>query len=100
MINKYSIVNGAKYFSSGRLQNYIVAVLTRHVGFLANDGKICFWKFTWTSKKGIKNPQTSDISLTPDLINGYPIKSVKLKGIWLKQECLFLFMEIKFIYFL
>ena len=41
-INKYSILHGAKYFSSDGLQNYLVFVSTRHVGFHTNHGKVRF----------------------------------------------------------
>ena len=34
-----------------------------------------------------------DISFVPDCFNGYPIKKVKFKGIWWKQDSVSLFME-------
>ena len=40
LINKYSILHGAKYFSSDGLQNYLVFVSARHVGFHTNHGKV------------------------------------------------------------
>ena len=37
-------------------------------------------------RKRIKNPYTSEISFASELIDGYPIKKVKYKGICLKQD--------------
>ena len=74
MINKYSILTGAKYFSSGGLQNYLVAVSIRHVEFLTNDCKVRSWQVKGMPEESIKNSHTSDISFAPDLIDGYPIK--------------------------
>ena len=38
LIGKYSILNGAKYFSLDGLQNYLVFILTRHIYCITKDG--------------------------------------------------------------
>ena len=37
LLNKYSVLNGAKYFSSDRLQNYLVSVSTNRIEYISND---------------------------------------------------------------
>ena len=36
MINKYSVLNVAKYFSLSTLQNYLLFILTRNIDFISN----------------------------------------------------------------
>ena len=54
MINKYSIFNGAKYFSSDGLQNYLVFISTRHINLISKDGsdrRISFGVTIWKVPK-------------------------------------------------
>ena len=70
MINKYSILNEAKYFSSDRLKNYLVFVVTRRIYWINKDGrnkKNESWGSAGMSLKSIKNPHTSDITFAPKL---------------------------------
>ena len=70
MINKYSILNEAKCFSSGRLQNYFVFMVTRRIYWISKDGsdkKNESWGSAGMSLKSIKNPHTSDITFAPKL---------------------------------
>ena len=56
MISKYSIFNGAKYFSSEGLQNYLVFISTRHINLISKDGndkRINFGVTTWKVPKYI-----------------------------------------------
>ena len=39
LINEYSILNEAKYFSSNGLQKYIVFITTRHIEFISDGGR-------------------------------------------------------------
>ena len=84
MINKYSIINEAKYFSSNGLQNYLV--------FQPNNG---FFKYIDNNSseiesmesKGIKDSHTSDITFSPELIDKFDrFGRLKFKGICLKQD--------------
>ena len=68
MINKYSILNGPKYFFSGRLQNYLVFISTRNLSFVNNkSNKIESWGSKGMAEENIKNPHTSNIN-SPKLI--------------------------------
>ena len=88
MINNYSILNGTKYFSSNRLQNYLVYMLSTNLHFeYIRDNNIKLWISTEMSEETIKNPHTSDITFSPELIDNLSrISRVKFKGIFLKQD--------------
>ena len=84
MINKYSILNRAKYFSIDRLQNYLVFITFTKYAFIFETSKtdnISSWKSTGLSEENIINPYKSDTNFSPEL-NG----SVYFKGICLKQS--------------
>ena len=87
MINKYSILNGAKYFSSNGLQNDLVFISNRCIEFISNDSdntELC--SSTGMSQKSIKNQHTSDINFSPKMIDNYILNGrVRFKGICLKQ---------------
>ena len=87
LINKYSILNGAKYFSSNRLQNHLVFISVRYIYWIIKDGsdsKFESWGSTGTSQESIKNSHTSDIlQIWLVIIN---FKKVEFKGIYLKQD--------------
>ena len=58
MINKFNILNGAKY---NGLQNYLVFILsTRYIKTINNStSNIESWISTGTSQESIKNPHAS-----------------------------------------
>ena len=61
LINKYSILNGGKYFSSDGLQNYLVFISTRRIYRISKDGsnnKTELWGSTGMSQESIKNMHT------------------------------------------
>ena len=63
LINKYSILNGAKYFSLNGLQNYLVFISTRRIEFISNNtSNIESWGSTGMLRERIKNPHTSDVN--------------------------------------
>ena len=73
LTNKYSIFNGAKYFSSGVLQNYLVFIsFNKYIKFLNKTQKISLRKSKGMSKESIKNPPGSDNNFSPSLVNSYP----------------------------
>ena len=93
MINKYSILNGAKFFCSDGLQNYLVFIPTRCIYWISKDGsdrKIESWGSTGMSQECIKNLRTSDITFTPKSIDDYLFSKVEFKGTCLKQDSVFL----------
>ena len=74
---KYSILHGAKYFSSDRLQNYLVYISTVRNFWISKDGrnsKIKLCKSTGMPEKSMKNLHTSEISFVSMLIDDYQLK--------------------------
>ena len=81
-INKYSIPNGKKYFSSDGLQSCLVLILTRRIYWISKNGscsKIESGKSTGMSEKSIRNSHTSDIIFAPNLLGDYQLKKWNLK---------------------
>ena len=74
LISKYSILNGAKYFSSGILQNYLVFIA-------ANKHFKCFSGTTnGISEKSIENKTTSANNFAPTFIDTCPLSNVNFNG--------------------
>ena len=57
MINKYRILNGAKYFFSDVLQNYLIYIsANKYIEFLSGTLEIYSWNTTGISKENTENP--------------------------------------------
>ena len=68
MINKYRVLNRAKYFSSNRLQNYLVfQLLISH--FITKNVKISSWMSKAMSQESIALQSTIDQSFYPEVIS-------------------------------
>ena len=89
MINKYSILNGAKYFSLNELQNYLVfQIFISHIS--TKNDKIYLGKSKGMSEESITPPCTTSKSFYPELIGLYDGElRIKPKGICLKKQCVF-----------
>ena len=56
MINKYSILNGAKYFYSGILQNYFVFIpAKKYIKYFSGTTQINLWKSDGMSEESVEN---------------------------------------------
>ena len=55
LIDKFSILNGAKYFSSGLFQNYLVFVSAKnYIKYFSGTVQIGSWKSNGKSEKILK----------------------------------------------
>ena len=85
MINKCSILNGAKYFASDGQQNYLVFISLRRIDFISNNSdRFVSSISTGMSHENIKNPHNSD---TMSWLAIIILVEWNLKGICLKQDC-------------
>ena len=86
MINKYSILNGAKYFSPDGLQNYLVFQLIFTCCSTEND-KIESWTSKGMSRERITPLPTTGKNFYPDVIHllGIP-HDLQFKEIHLRQN--------------
>ena len=91
MINKYSILNGAKYFSFHGSQNYSAFQLFL-VTMELKTRKIALWQSKGMSEKDIKPPSTTSDSFNPEITNIYDRK-IFFKGICLTQDLLLMEMQ-------
>ena len=53
---EFSILNGAKYFSSAIFQNYLVFIpAKKHIKYFSGTTRIDFWKSNGMSKENMEN---------------------------------------------
>ena len=61
MINKFCILNGAKYFYLGIFQNYLVVLSTKkYIKYFSGTTRINSWKSDKMSEENIENITKSD----------------------------------------
>ena len=78
-LNVAQYLNGAKYFSSGVLEKYLVFIsANKYIEIFSGTQGIYSWSSKGMSEESIKNPR-SDNTFTPSLIN-YPLLNVKFDG--------------------
>ena len=54
LINKFSILNGTKYFSSGIFQNYLVSIpVKKYIKYFCGTTRIDSWKSNGISEENI-----------------------------------------------
>ena len=78
MINGYKILNRARYFSSGTLQNSLICFsYKKYFRFLTNTSKVLLWKSIGILEESTINITTSDSNFDPTLINFDPLPDIK-----------------------
>ena len=80
-INKFSILNGAKYFSSGIFQNYLVFRPTKkYIKYLTGTTWIESWKSNGMSEESIENITASDNNFAPTYIDQRLLPDMNFSG--------------------
>ena len=74
--NKFTIFNGAKYFSSGIFQNYLVWIP-------GSTTQIDSWKSSGISEKNIENKTKSKINFAPAFVDHHVLPDVNSNGHYL-----------------
>ena len=86
MIKKYSIINGAKYFFSDGLQNFLVFIsISKCRHLFSSTPKTYSLKSNGIPEESNKNTSTRDNSFVPKWIYGYQLPRVKFNGNSLRQ---------------
>ena len=81
MINKFSILNGAKYFSSGIFQNYLVFMpAKKYIKYFSGTTQIDSWKSNGISEKNIKHITKSDNNFAPTFLDHHLLPDVTFNG--------------------
>ena len=69
-MNKSSIRNGAKYFSSGIFQNYLVFIpAAKYIKYLSGTNRIDSWKFNGMSEENVGNITKSGSIFAPTFVD-------------------------------
>ena len=81
MINKFTILNGEKYFSIGIFQNYLVFIPNKkYINFFSGTTRIELRKPNGMSEESVENITTSDINFTQTLFDQHLLPDMNLNG--------------------
>ena len=81
MINGYKILNGAKYFSSGIFQNYLVFIpAKKYIKYFNDTTRNYSWESNAISQENIENISKSDSLFAPTFVNHYILPDVDFNG--------------------
>ena len=77
MINKFSILNGAKYFSSGIFQNFLVFIpAKKYIKYFSGTTRIYSWKSYGMPEENIENIAKSDSNFAPAIVDDYVLLDI------------------------
>ena len=81
LINKFSIFNGAKYFSSGVFQNYLVfRPPKKYMKYFSGTTWIDSWKSNGMSEENIENIIKSKSNFAPTFIDHHLLPDINFNG--------------------
>ena len=81
MINKFSILNGAKYFSLGVFQNYLVSIpANKYIKYFSGNTQIESWKSNGMSEESTENITKSDSNFVPTFVDRYILPERNFNG--------------------
>ena len=81
MINKFGILNGAKYFSSGIFQNYLVFIpVKKYIKYFSGTTQINFRKSNGISQENIKSITKPDSLFDPTFIYHQALPPINYNG--------------------
>ena len=76
-INKFSIFNGAKYFSSGTFQNYLVFIpVKKYIKYFSGTTRINSWNSYGISEENIENVTKSDSNFAPTFVDHFLLSDI------------------------
>ena len=77
MIDKFSILNGAKYFSLGIFPNYLVLIpAIKHIKYFHGTTQIYSWKSNGMSEESIENITKSDSNFAPTFVDHHVLPDI------------------------
>ena len=90
MINKFSILNGAKYISLGVFQNYLVFIPAKqYIKYHSGTTRIDSWKSNGTSEERIENISKSNSKFVPKFVDRHLLPHINFKGYFLIKNNIF-----------
>ena len=86
MINKFSILNEEKYFSSGIFQNHLVFIpAKKYIKYFTGTTWIESWKPNGMSKESIENITKSGINFAPTFVDHHLLHNMNFNGLFSKK---------------
>ena len=81
LIDKFSILNGAKCFSSGIFQNYLVLIpANKYIKYFHATTRIFSWKPNGMSEESIENITKSDSNFAPTFVDHHVLPDINFNG--------------------
>ena len=81
LMNKFSILNGAKYFSLGIFENYLVFISAKkYIKYFSGTTRIESWKYIGMSAESIENITKSGSSFAPAFVDHYLLPDENFNG--------------------
>ena len=81
MRNKFSILNGAKYFSSAIFRNYLVFIpAKKYIKYFSCTTHIDTWNSNGMSEENIENITKSDSNLAPTFVDHQVLPDINFNG--------------------
>ena len=81
MINKFRILNGAKYFPLGIYQNYLEFIpAKKYIKYFSGTTRIDSWKSNGMSEENIENISKSDSNFAPIFVDHHVLLDINFNG--------------------
>ena len=81
LVNGYKILNGAKYFSSGIFQNYLVFITAKkHNKHFSGTTRINSWNSNGMSEENIESVTKSESNFAPTFVDHHVLPDIKFNG--------------------
>ena len=81
MINKFSILNGAKYFSLEIFQNYLVFIpAKKYIKYFSGTSRIELWKSNGMSEENNENISKPDSNFAPTFVDHHVLPDISFNG--------------------
>ena len=80
-MNKFSVLNGAKYFSSGIFQNYLVFMpAKKYIKYFVGTPLIVSRKSNGMSEESVENITKSDSNFAPNFVDHHSLPDINFNG--------------------
>ena len=90
-MNKFSILNGVKYFSLGIFQNHLVFIPTKkYIKYFSGTTRIASSKSNGISEESIENITKSDSNFGPTFVDHHLISDMNFNGHCLIKSNIFI----------
>ena len=81
LINKFSILKGEKYLSSGIFQNYLVFVPAKeYIKYFSGTTRIDLWKSNGISEENIEHITKSESNFAPTFVDHHVLPDINFNG--------------------